>query len=218
MRVILRQRLASVSFAFIVLLSAPSIGAQARPRCVADNMTVGGLAGRTTTSLPIAQYRFDVVPCSEEERDRPVTGSKSSVEATEQAAALMAWIVTQTHWTVYSTPPIRLIPPAEIKAMFAGEKPTDFNIESIYSNKDHIVYLSDRWNPNALRDRSALLHELVHHLQYLNEVKAACPQEYEWQAYQLQAEWLHEQGVEDPLKLIGVNPLFIYMLAHCPEF
>lgn len=102
--------------------------------------------------------------------------------------------------------------------MFTGGEPTDLNIEALYSNKDRTVYLSTDWRPNDLRDRSALLHELVHHLQYLNGIKASCPQEYEWQAYHLQVDWLHEQGVEDPLELLGVSPLFIYLLSQCPDF
>jgi len=211
------QGLLRAGLALIALLLVPAIAAHARIRCVTNSAAASVLAGRTA-SFATEHYKFDIVPCAEEGRDRSVADSKSSVEATDQAAALIDWIVARTHWTVHATPPIRLIPPAEIKTMFAGEKPTDLNIESLYSNKDHVIYLSNRWNSNALRDRSALLHELVHHLQYLNGVKVACPEEYEWQAYHLQADWLHEQGVEDPLNLIGISPLFIYMLAHCPEF
>jgi hypothetical protein len=38
---------------------------------------------------------------------------------------------------------------------------------------------------------------------------------FEWQAVELQVEWLREQGVEDPLKLMGMNGFFLSMLRQC---
>lgn len=146
--------------------------------------------------------------------DSPTIDSKSSVEATKQAHVLIAWIATQTHWTILETPPIRLIPSKEIQKLFTAEDPTGFNIEAFYSEKDHTAYLPDSWQPNNLRDRSILLHELAHHLQYLNGVKATCPGEFEWQALHLQVDWLSEQGAEDPFELMGMSPL---MLPQCDE-
>ncbi len=175
-----------------------------------------GNAGQRVTINFGGALRSDVIPCADEERDRPVTDSKSSVEATKQAAELITWIVAQTHWTIHETPPIRLIPYAEL-AKKSGEKPTDFHVEALYSDQDRIIYLTDGWRADDLRDRSTLLHELVHHLQYLNHVKVTCEFEYEFQAFKLQAVWLSEQGVEDPLDLMGINPFFLLMLGQCDE-
>jgi len=44
----------------------------------------------------------------------------------------------------------------------------------------------------------------------------ACPEEYEAQAYQLQIEWLREQGIQDPYKLLGLTELAIDSLSQCP--
>jgi hypothetical protein len=44
------------------------------------------------------------------------------------------------------------------------------------------VYLPDTWRPADFRDRSNLLHELVHHAQRLNMVFVACPGHIERQA------------------------------------
>jgi hypothetical protein len=148
--------------------------------------------------------------------DSPAIDSESSVEATKQAPVLIAWIVTQTDWAILEVPPIRLIPSEEIQKLFTAEDPTGFNIEAFFSEKDHTVYLVDSWQPNNLRDRSILLHELAHHLQYLNGVKATCPGEFEWQAIHLQVDWLRQQGVEDPIGLLGMSPL-ILMLSQCDE-
>jgi len=89
-------------------------------------------------------------------------------------------------------------------------------MHSLYSRETHIVYLRDTWNPDNLFDRSLLVHELVHHLQMLNKLRMACPEEYEAQAYQLQIEWLREQGIQDPYKLLGLTELAIDSLSQCP--
>jgi hypothetical protein len=90
-------------------------------------------------------------------------------------------------------------------------------VESLYSEIDHTIYLPDSWRPENLRDRSVLLHELVHHLQYRNNIKATCPGDHEYEAIELQITWLREQDVDDPLNLLGINPLFIFMLRRCGE-
>ena len=148
--------------------------------------------------------------------DSSTINRKSSVEAIKQAHVLIAWIAMQAHWTILDAPPIRLIPSEEIQKLFTAEDPTGVNIGAFYSEKDDTVYLPDSWRSNKLRDRSILLHELVHHLQYLNRVKATCPGEFEWQALHLQVDWLSEHGIEDPFELMGLSPLFL-MLPQCDE-
>lgn len=183
-----------------------------------DKVVIAGLAAMTVMlSLPAkAQFpgpQNGLSPC-----DSRVIDRESSVEATKQAHPLIAWIAAQTHWTVHETPPIRLIPFEETQKRFNAEEPTRLYIGAFYSEKDHTIYLPGNWHPNALRDRSILLHELVHHLQYLNHVKVTCESEYEFQAFKLQAAWLSEQGVEYPLDLMGVDLRYVLMLSHCPEF
>lgn len=152
-----------------------------------------------------------IAPC-----DSQINERKFSVEATKQAHVLISWIVAQSHLTFHETPPINLIPSEEIQKRYTD--PTSFQIVAFYSVKDRTIYLPDSWQPNALRDRSILLHELVHHLQYLNHVKVTCESEHEFRAFKLQAAWLSEQGVEYPLDLMGVDPRYVLMLSHCPEY
>ena len=160
-------------------------------------------------------FKFDVVPCVDEERDRSNSDTKSHAKSVEEAASLTAWIVKKTGWALGDAPPVHFIPFAELVKFFTGGKPTTSQIEALYSEQEHSIYLPDSWRPDALRDRSILLHELVHHLQYLNKVKVTCSSEYELQAVKLQVTWLLEQGVEDPLHLLGINELFIRMLGQC---
>jgi hypothetical protein len=71
------------------------------------------------------------------------------------------------------------------------------------------------WNLAALRDRSILLHELVHHVQRFNKVTPPCPAALERQAYDLQARWLREQGVADPYGLMGTDEFTVVILTAC---
>jgi hypothetical protein len=185
-------------------------------QCLLEKMFITGLAAMALMLTTPARAQSPGPGKGIVLRDSPTIDSKSSVEATKQAHVLIAWIATQTHWTILETPPIRLIPSEEIQKLFIAEDSTGFNIGAFYSEKDHTVYLPDSWHPNNLRDRSILLHELVHHLQYLNRVKAMCPGESEWQALHLQVDWLSEQGVEDPFGLMGMSSLFL-MLPRCDE-
>jgi len=134
------------------------------------------------------------------------------------AAGLIAWIVAKTNWTACDTPVIQFVPPEELVKRYTAGKSAAPHIEALYSNKDRVVYLPDGWSLDNLRDRSALLHELVHHLQMLNKVKTTCRAEYEWDAYKLQTAWLREQGIEDPLQFLGINLMAIYVFSRCPEF
>jgi len=168
-----------------------------------------------TDDIAIEHFKFDVVPRVDEKPNRLDFDTKFYAKSVEETASLTAWIVRQTGWTVCDAPPVHFIPYAELVRNFTGGKPTASRIEALYSDRDHSIYLPDSWRADALRDRSILLHELVHHLQYLNKVKATCSSEYELQAVKLQVTWLREQGVEDPLNLLGINELFIRMLGQC---
>lgn len=131
---------------------------------------------------------------------------------------LIAWIVAKTNWKLSGAPAVRFVSQAQIDKMFAAGRPRHLVAHSLYCEDDHTIYLPDGWNSDRLLDRSKLLHELVHHLQYLNHVPAVCPLAYERQAYNLQAAWLRDQGVKEPLDLMGVSQKTIYLLSHCPEF
>lgn len=160
-----------------------------------------------------------VFPCADEEQERPLAKSKGDVDAaTKIAVGLIAWIVAKTGWTADDMPAIQFIPHEELAKRYADGNTAAPRVDALYSDKDDTIYLPSGWNLHNLRDRSALLHELVHHLQMVNKVKVNCQAEYEWDAYKLQIAWLREKGVEDPLKLMGVDLMAIYVFSHCPEF
>jgi len=204
--------------------SAKSLEARALKE-TARNFCVGKIAILPLQSRKKVQSRFtivyfqeDFVPCTNEERNSIINDESAVDLERKMIAPLTSWIVAKTGWTIREAPPIRFIPSEQLVKMFTGEKPTDLQIKALYSDEDHSIYLPDGWRAEDLLDRSALLHELVHYLQYLNHIKAKCPAEYEWKAYELQVAWLREQGVEDPLKLMGISAVAIYVFSRCPEF
>jgi hypothetical protein len=132
---------------------------------------------------------------------------------------LIAWIVAKTGWVVQEPPPIHFITHTQLVEMYCGKDgcSNDFDIHALYSHRSHVIYLCEKWNPNDLHDRSALLHELVHHLQALNNVKAKCLAAYDLQAFDLQFEWLREQGIQDPYKFMDIDEFTIRIISQCPD-
>lgn len=83
------------------------------------------------------------------------------------------------------------------------------------------IILSDGWKADSLYDVSALLHELVHHLQFEAGMEMAgdnpCPgRNLEKPAYEAQFAFLEAAGVEDPIKFIGMNSMFYFFVTSCP--
>ncbi len=132
---------------------------------------------------------------------------------------LIDWIGAKTDWNVQEPPTICYVTNVQLDEMAYGRDKTSnhLKINALYAPGSHTVYLSENWNPNELRDRSLLLHELVHHLQALNNVEAPCLAKNELQAFQLQLAWLREQGIQDPYKFLDTDELTIRLFSHCPD-
>ena len=56
--------------------------------------------------------------------------------------------------------------------------------------KKNEINLRDTWNIHDPFDKSVLLHELIHYVQDLNEVKFDCVQQMEAEAWPLQKKYL----------------------------
>ena len=69
-----------------------------------------------------------------------------------------------------------------------------WDIVSLYSNEAKTIYLMDGWTGNTPAELSILVHEMVHHLQNVGQLKFACPEEREELAYKAQESWLHLFG------------------------
>jgi hypothetical protein len=164
------------------------------------------------TARPIVAVHSPSDRCGPEALSEFIADTESVSPMTKETGSLTAWIVAQTGWPLGTAPAIRYVARDEMQKVFGRGATSGLNVEALHSNKEHVVYLLQTWRADNLRDRSILLHEIVHHLQYLNHMKALCPAEEERQAYDLQIKWLREQGVHDPLALIGINSLFLNLL------
>ena len=132
-------------------------------------------------------------------------------------ATYLAWIIAQTGWSAADRPPIHFVAPSELIRLSGSPENNGLEVQALYSVSEGSIYLPQEWLPNDARQKSALLHELVHHVQRSNNIDLPCVAAYERQAYDLQIKWLREQGVDDPYALIETNELSIYMLSVCRD-
>lgn len=111
---------------------------------------------------------------------------------------LFDWIGANTDYDVEAA---RAAPP-EIYTCEKGEmidyEDADLVVEGeirgLYDLERRRVILTEPWDVNDLEDRSTLLHELIHHVQWTSR-EWPCPGAPEWEAYKLQERWLTAQGV-----------------------
>jgi hypothetical protein len=84
-------------------------------------------------------------------------------------------------------------------------------IRALYDGTWRRIYLVEPWSAELIADQARLLHELIHDVQFLN-AEWLCPQEPEWEAYRLTADWLEEHGVVPDFDWFEV-----YLLSRCPS-
>ncbi|WP_212525349.1 DUF6647 family protein [Actibacterium sp. MT2.3-13A] len=130
-------------------------------------------------------------------------------------AELILWIGEETGYDTAEA----LEAPPEILFCLTGEEIgvddedmlVEENMLGAYDLARGRVFLVRPWSEGDSRQVSVLLHELAHHVQFLNR-GFDCRQAAEWEAYQLQAKWLAERGVEP-----AFDWLHIYFLSRCPR-
>lgn len=145
-----------------------------------------------------------------------------SSPALEAVPHLIEWIVAKMGWVAQQPPSIRLIPHErlveELGGNHHGSNNRSIELRALYSRERQTIYLDETWNPDDLRDRAALVHELVHHLQELNNISARCRAEHELQAYHLMIAWLREQGIQDPYQFMNTDEFTINLFSQCWSF
>ena len=149
---------------------------------------------------------------------------------------LMLWISTTTGYVIPDPPNIGYKTGPELTHMLYGcEKPNEYTKEicekvergetrtertlAIYNHDTQTIYmlkgLGELYDKTIVR--SVLLHELIHHLQYQNNVNFRCLGKYEKEAYALQDNWLEEQGYAPVTEVLDLNPLYLMMIFQCGE-
>ena len=183
-----------------------------------------GLAERIVVAGLIALAVLILIPAPAQ--STPATSQAAHPEpaharlASEMIPRMIAWIAASTGWKGQPAPPVHFATPAQLARMLYGENAGADRIcpTALYSIERHEVYLSTAWKADDLRDRSMLLHELVHHLQVLDKVKVDCQALYDRQAYHWQTTWLREQGIAEPYKFLRLNEFTVYTMTSCPNY
>ena len=133
--------------------------------------------------------------------------------------SMLMWICLQVGCEVPPAPEVETVSRAELSRKVYGElADVDSTICGVYDSDIQTIFLPDGHCPGDLLDQSILLHELVHHVQVVTGMEYPCPPARERLAYELQARWLQEMGVEDPYTFMQVNEFTIFIRSLCgPE-
>jgi hypothetical protein len=124
-------------------------------------------------------------------------------------------------------PRIEFAPAAKIVALryegFGGERlesgtmasqPNRGEVVSVYDDRTRTIYLPEGWTGNTPAELSILVHEMVHHLQNVENLKFECPQEREQLAYKAQEQWLGLFG-RDLLREFELDPFTLLVATRC---
>lgn len=133
-------------------------------------------------------------------------------------AVLTGWIALQTGLSAVEPPHIEFVTQDTMSERAFGPGVAGSPLlRALYSQPANTVYLRKAWDADKLRDRSELLHELVHHFQNIHSLKYGCGAEREKLAYELQIKWLKEQGIADPYEFLEINAFFVVMASVCRD-
>ncbi len=170
----------------------------------------------------------------------PVIGSsgvQSQSDATRPTRTLLTEIVT---WlsanfdlpAIQDHPSVQFVSPAKLASMRYEDKgclpdrpcetgvyePVEAahqrEVVALYKGTTRTIFLSDLWTGTTPADQSVLVHEMVHHLQNLGELKFECPKAREKLAYTAQDRWLKRFG-KDLETEFDVDMFTIFVSSAC---
>ena len=151
--------------------------------------------------------------------------------------AMMLWIHNATGYSIQEIPEVKFLSTMDLRSyaygcdqvpipngnddICAARKDWDLDTKSnpiaLYDHVDKIVILNKDFDITTVHDKSVLFHELVHHLQYENDIDSTvkCQGELEKEAYTLQDEWLQEKYGVNVWDTIQINQLFFILITSC---
>lgn len=154
----------------------------------------------------------------------------------ELVLSMMLWIHNVTGYTIPEPPDISLVS-KEIMLSYAYgcdldpipeeniqlcDTRKDWNLSEdgplgMYDHVKKAIIMPDDFDINSIHDKSILLHEVVHHLQYANDVhnNVECKAKLEKEAYELQDEWLRKKHNTNLYETVGMNKVFFYLKTEC---
>ena len=109
---------------------------------------------------------------------------------------LNIWLDTETEFGRRdSQPHIKMVGKERAEELRGVADRSGGRTRGLYDEETETIYLTEPWSPSSRRDIGVLVHEMVHHRQ--SRLFWYCQQAQEWRAYQIQAQWLGEQNIED---------------------
>jgi len=153
--------------------------------------------------------------------------------------AMMMWINAATGYSIPEIPNINYLNTMELRSYAYGCDLTPIpshNIEicaakkdwdldrtnpiALYNDKNKTIILNKKFDIETIHDKSVLFHELVHHIQYENDIDSSveCRGDLEKEAYNLQDEWLQEKYSVSVWDTIKINKLFFMMITACNNY
>ena len=148
-------------------------------------------------------------------------------EGSARAEGLMSSIVNWLAATfdlpaIREAPRIEFIQPASMAQLryrgSAGNQgmPLDMgrDIVAVYDDAKRTIYLPQGWAGVTPADQSLLVHEMVHHLQNLGNLKYACPEAREKLAFAAQEQWL-ELFDRTLASEFDIDPLTLLVRTNC---
>lgn len=112
---------------------------------------------------------------------------------------LANWIEKNTKLNIYVVAP---------KFEFQSTKKLNENkkfldVEGGYNIESRTIILNKDFDLENSVDLSILLHEMVHHYQFMNKMKYNCVDEMEKFAYTIEKKWAEENGIDFHKQIIG---------------
>ena len=103
----------------------------------------------------------------------------------EILTALMIWLGANTPFsTNFDIPVVMFLPQEEMNSMYYKDNEHEQkSLHGMYDQENDIIYLPDDWDRRSAWDMGVLVHEMVHYLQDMNEMKFACSAEMEKMAW-----------------------------------
>lgn len=133
---------------------------------------------------------------------------------------LLVWISSNTSFTYNSAPlpDIHLVSHDQLVEMLfesdalQNRNSKDINVEGLYNFLENDIYLLEDIDLSTAEGKSALIHELIHYLQYQNglDKTVACRQNLEKAAYGIQEKYLAQQNKKPPF-----NDLTVLLVSSC---
>jgi len=158
--------------------------------------------------------------------------SSSSRLAQTVLTDIVAWISGNTDLpAIYDPPRVKFVTPEEMHSTglrvgsgsgaasigaVQQQSTSHFEreVDALYDDTRRTIYLKNSWTGTTPAQVSVLVHEMVHHLQNLAQLKYECAQAREALAYAAQEKWLAQFGTTVGREF-GLDPMIVLVRTKC---